>query len=169
MLLAGQGRDEEAYAQFLSGLDRGIAKPREADIALIARMGEKTVFKLLTNSEDLLFGWNDHEALYNAFRNPEGDHQALTRSLENFLALHPERRSYALHIARPYLGNLSAWSELEDSYTLVFWSISESHTQLRQTEEFRNFIRHSGILDYWLQNEFPPQCRAVGDGDFECG
>ena len=168
MVLAGQRRDEEAYAQFLSALDHGIAKPREADLALLARMGEKTVFKLITNSEDLLFGWNEHEALYHAFRNPDGDHQKLIRSMENFFALHPERRNWTLKIARPYLGNLSVWSELEDSYTLVFWSISESHTQLRQTEEFRTFIRHSGILDYWLQNEFPPQCRAVGDGDFEC-
>jgi tetratricopeptide (TPR) repeat protein len=107
MVLAGQRRDEEAYAQFLSALDHGIAKPREADLALLARMGEKTVFKLITNSEDLLFGWNEHEALYHAFRNPDGDHQKLIRSMENFFALHPERRNWTLKIARPYLGNLS--------------------------------------------------------------
>jgi hypothetical protein len=88
--------------------------------------------------------------------------------MENFFALHPERRNWTLKIARPYLGNLSGWAELEESYTLVYWAIGASHAQLRQTDEFRNFIRQSGILDYWQQTEFPPLCRAAADGDFEC-
>ena len=162
-VLAGAGRDEEAYAYILKMLNLGIFKPRETDIALVARMGEEVLFKMLTNSQEMLFGWNDHDSLYNAFRNPDGDHQRLIRSLNNFLERQPERGSLALPIALSYLGVRRG-----DLEVLTLWPQNEAHSAFRQTDEFRNFIRRSGILDYWLQNEFPPQCRTVGDGDFEC-
>jgi hypothetical protein len=38
----------------------------------------------------------------------------------------------------------------------------------RQSAEFKSFIRDSGVFDYWQQVGFPPQCRPVGDDDFEC-
>jgi hypothetical protein len=25
-----------------------------------------------------------------------------------------------------------------------------------------------GLVDYWFEHGFPPQCRSVGDDDFEC-
>ena len=41
-------------------------------------------------------------------------------------------------------------------------------TEWRQTEGFRRFVEELGILDYWREFGFPPQCRAVGEEDFEC-
>jgi hypothetical protein len=29
-------------------------------------------------------------------------------------------------------------------------------------------IRDFGLFAYWQKHGFPPQCRAVGDDDFEC-
>lgn len=33
----------------------------------------------------------------------------------------------------------------------------------------QRFIRESGSLDYWREHGFPPQCRRLGTGGFECG
>ena len=28
--------------------------------------------------------------------------------------------------------------------------------------------KESGVLDYWHERGFPPQCRPIGSDDFEC-
>ena len=40
--------------------------------------------------------------------------------------------------------------------------------EYRQTKQFKSYVRESGIHDYWQQAGYPPQCRPLGDDDFEC-
>lgn len=49
---------------------------------------------------------------------------------------------------------------------LTIW-MPERHA-VRQTREFQDFLRDTGILGYWRAHGFPPQCRADGDGA-RCG
>ena len=37
----------------------------------------------------------------------------------------------------------------------------------RKTAEFKDFV-NTHLMEYWQQNGFPPQCRALEDGDFAC-
>jgi len=37
----------------------------------------------------------------------------------------------------------------------------------RKTQAFKDFV-NTHLMDYWQQNGFPPQCRALDDGDFAC-
>jgi len=37
----------------------------------------------------------------------------------------------------------------------------------RKKPAFKEFVR-ANFMDYWQQNGFPPQCRELDDGDFEC-
>ena len=32
----------------------------------------------------------------------------------------------------------------------------------------KRVMREAGVYDYWREHGFPPQCRPVGDDDFEC-
>jgi TolB-like protein len=41
--------------------------------------------------------------------------------------------------------------------------------EFRTTPLFRAVIREMGIFKYWQARGFPPQCKPVGDDDFECG
>ncbi|MEL7545459.1 MAG: winged helix-turn-helix domain-containing protein [Pseudomonadota bacterium] len=38
----------------------------------------------------------------------------------------------------------------------------------RQTPVFREVAMHWNLPDYWRVHGYPPQCRAIGDDDFEC-
>jgi hypothetical protein len=38
----------------------------------------------------------------------------------------------------------------------------------RRSPQFRNYLHRSGVVDYWRDHGFPPQCRPVGEGDFSC-
>jgi len=41
--------------------------------------------------------------------------------------------------------------------------------EFRTTPQFKAVIREVGIFEYWKSRGFPPQCKPVGDNDFECG
>jgi TolB-like protein len=160
-VLAGSGRDQEAFRIFENLLDYGIVKASEADLPMLARMGQETAFKAIGNSENLFFGWNQLDDLYKALRDPGGDHSQLRRSLRLFEDTKPGRDPFAAAIIFGYLGEMS-----DDYVFYVAWS--DSYSRLRQTARFKNYIRRAGILRYWQQHGFPPQCRAIGADDFEC-
>jgi len=39
---------------------------------------------------------------------------------------------------------------------------------LRATPAFKRMLEHANVPAYWRAKGFPPQCRALGDDDFEC-
>ena len=47
----------------------------------------------------------------------------------------------------------------------VMWYPSSA--EFRKTPEFKDLVK-THMLDYWRQNGFPPQCRPLGEEDFEC-
>lgn len=160
--MAGAGKDVEAFAHFKRMLDDGIVKPRETDLPLLARMGEETAFKVASNGAQVLFGWSDHDALYDALRNPNGDHKKISHSLKQFLDTHPERDILSVRIVQSYLGGVSD----RPIETLTLWH--QGGSLFRQSDRFKDYIRSSGILAYWQEHGFPPQCRATGNDAFEC-
>ena len=38
----------------------------------------------------------------------------------------------------------------------------------RKSSQFKQLAADLGLLEYWRDAGFPPQCRELGDGDFEC-
>lgn len=50
--------------------------------------------------------------------------------------------------------------------TMYWWERSDP--EFLKSPHRKRLIREMGIYDYWRKTEFPPQCRAVGDDDFEC-
>jgi hypothetical protein len=41
--------------------------------------------------------------------------------------------------------------------------------EFRTTPQFKSVIRQLRINEYWQARGYPPQCKPVGDDDFECG
>lgn len=160
-VLAGSGRDEEAFAFFQTMLNRGMVKPRETDLPLLARMGAETAFKVAANDVQVLFGWREIDQLYDALRRPDDDHSQLAHSMKSFLKANPGRGEIATKIILAHIGDYP-----EDLNELIFWQAAQQ--EMRQTDLFRQFIRQSGVLYYWQERGFPPQCRAVGEDDFAC-
>jgi hypothetical protein len=54
--------------------------------------------------------------------------------------------------------------ELDNSY-LAHW---EPIPGLRNSAGFKRMIERLGIATHWRKHGFPPQCRPLGDTDFEC-
>jgi TolB-like protein/Tfp pilus assembly protein PilF len=159
--LADQGQDEEALEVIGNALDSGVSKFQYTNLPLLARTENELAFKAVTNNVTYLRDWRRHDELYDAFRNLEEDHPELAQSVVDFFAANPGRdpwlRGYTLmalgHFEPILEGNMS-WGETGRRY--------------RQSPEFNNFMKKNGILEYWLENGFPQQCRPLGADDFEC-
>ncbi|MFT6732415.1 MAG: hypothetical protein ACJAS9_000595 [Polaribacter sp.] len=51
-------------------------------------------------------------------------------------------------------------------YLRVWWERSDP--KFLKSPHRKRLIREMGIYDYWRKYGYPPQCRAVGEDDFEC-
>jgi hypothetical protein len=36
------------------------------------------------------------------------------------------------------------------------------------SEETKKYLKDTGIFAYWQENGYPPQCKPIGENDFEC-
>ena len=161
LVLAALGKDEESRDAYIEALNISTTKPQYAPFASLARLGEEIVFKAITNDDSVLQGWRRHDELWNAYRNLGQDYRELIESIrqheESNGVMNQEEFEY---LVRP-LGN--DWRI--PSY-LTLWDDSMRH--YRKSNAFKLYIRESGILEYWREVGYPPQCRPVGQDDFEC-
>ena len=155
------GRHDEALKAFQSSLERGVTSNSWVNFSLLAHFDEKTTFLLGANQADWLPGWRRHEDLYEAFKAKGEGHEALANELRTFLV-----GSNAED--HPFLGTLLIPVGIYELMPFPLYMWGEDFTNYRQSPQFKDYIRNTGIHDYWLAEGFPPQCRPVGDNDFEC-
>lgn len=160
-VLASMGRDEEAMAAYMAGLDKSVLKIEFGFLPLLARLDEELAFKMTTNHRSLLLGWRRHDELYQAYKKPDGDHSGLIESIRRHFESKTRRVDYDLEYIVQPIGN--GWRVPTD---LLLWD--GSMKRYRQSDEFKSYIRESSVFDYWQAVGYPPQCQPVGDSDFEC-
>jgi adenylate cyclase len=101
-----------------------------------------------------------------AIENPDGDNSAGYARLKDW-----ERRTDTgidLHSIYNVFLTFRDYDELvaEDGAGWVSW-LPEAE-EFRASPQFKQFILDSGIFDFWQSYGFPPQCRPIGDDNFEC-
>ena len=164
LVLAELGRDKEAIDLYLSSLNRGIRKIGSMPaLAAMARLNMEILFKTSTNHKALLEGWPKHDELYQAYKNPNDDHSDLLREIKKYL----KDKS---NVGQDVDVMLNPIGNIPQENSLGIWD-AINHIG-RQSLEFKNFIRNSGIYNLWIKIGFPPQCRPRPDStvedDFEC-
>ena len=63
---------------------------------------------------------------------------------------------------------LGAYDRIKPGYFTYIMMWRSDASDFRQSDDFKRVIRDGGIEAYWRANGFPPQCRPLGDDDFEC-
>jgi hypothetical protein len=139
----------------------GVSKILFANLGMLARTDNELMFKAVTNNVLALRDWRHHHELYEAYRNPDADHSALAASITDFFQANPDRMDDFFNPVIRTLGGIP----LHPS-PIGLWS--ESGRKYRATPHFKDFVRKSGLYDYFQQTEWPPVCRPVGNDDFEC-
>ncbi len=101
-----------------------------------------------------------------AIENPDGDNRAGYARLKDW-----ERRTDTgmnLHSIYNVFLTFKDYDELvaEDGVGWVSW-LPEAE-EFRASPQFKQFILDRGIFEFWRSYGFPPQCRPIGDDNFEC-
>ncbi len=159
--LSELGRYQESLDSFLTGLNNSSQKPHLLPLYTMAKLQEELTFKTATNSFNLLYGWHRHDELYQAYLNLDQDHSELAKDIKRFAKDHTGIDAYMIDSILMTLGR-------SDLLKTPFFYWGEGAQKYRQTEHFKNYIKQSGILAHWQNKGFPPQCRPVGQEDFEC-
>ena len=102
-----------------------------------------------------------------AIENPDADNSAGFARLKDW-----ERQTNSdmnLTFLPAMFLSFRAYDELmedTDWASYVFWH--PDGDEFRTTPQFKKIVRELGVLKYWRARGFPPQCKPVGDDDFEC-
>ncbi len=159
--LGNLGRDAEAVAAYKAALRNGLVLIGYPPTGPLVRQGEEMALLLAFNTPNMLFGWRRQGELYDALRQPDRPHLELANDILNFTKNAGElqtRQGQNMAILLGDYNRIMINQEIWDA----------GYKNYRQSDSFKAGIKQSGILDYWRKNGFPPQCRAVGEDDFEC-
>jgi TolB-like protein/Tfp pilus assembly protein PilF len=156
------GRHDEAWQHYLAAFDHGAITDQYTNFGLLAHFEQKSAFMFASNQSNYLPRWRRHEALYEAFRQPDADHGELVRDVLAFAA----REN--VDVGNGYVGlilvPLGAWDLVPQM--MGVWN--REHQSYRQSAQFKRVMRESGAYAYWRKKGFPRQCQSIGQDDFRC-
>jgi tetratricopeptide (TPR) repeat protein len=156
--LISLGRNDEARAAVDAAIDFGAFALGPGQLVLLAEQKRRDAFLFMAVNLSALRGWRKFDALYRALSDPDED-PALAAELKSLLV--QNNASPRVHIL------LNALGDYEDPLLItVHWA--DSLSRYRQSPQFKQHARASGLPDYWRKHGFPPKCRPVGTDDFAC-
>jgi adenylate cyclase len=155
-------RTDEALRAYQTGLEIGYINSDALFASVVARRGDqlgalgmlerqfrgnplviRPVFRALTDSR-----FNEHDRLDAlALIDERGDSDAV---------------QYGLWILKAYKRLATAKTESP----IVLWSPDDPGWL--KSEGRKDMMKRWGLPGYWRKHGFPPQCRPIGDSDFEC-
>ena len=102
-----------------------------------------------------------------AIENPDADNSAGLARLEDWASNSSTGRTLA-DIPDIYV-SFRAYDELEQSGEKSTWILwHPDAAEFRGLPQFKRLVRANGMVNYWFERGFPPQCRPLDSNDFEC-
>ncbi len=137
-----------------------------AFVSTYVRSGQRNLALLIA---DLTLGRADAPAIewIRAIENPDGDNSSGFARLKDWESRTDTGRR--LTTVPELLLSFRAYDELltnPNGARTALWH--PDGDEFRTTPQFKAIIRQVGIFDYWQARGFTPQCKTVGDDEFEC-
>jgi TolB-like protein len=155
------GHYDVAWQLFTQAIEQGISTGTWVNFRLLAQRQERTAFLLGAGSKRLLMGWHRVAEVYDAYQSLDQDHSAMLADILAFAEANPHFDwEYASNLLLP-LGAFHL-----KPFEPAMWG--SEYGKYRQSAPFDQYIKGTGVLAYWQQHGFPPQCRAVGEENFSC-
>ncbi len=160
------GHSDVALELFQISAERGFLGSNSAIAYTLIKRGNR-----LAATFSIWLGRDDDRSypakiFLDALEFPDKDH---ADDLNKFL--HWVKNRQTLNDPTDWPNELSALGEYKYVQPRPFnniWIWQEQHTSFRKSSYFKSFVRELGLPAYWLVKGFPPQCRALGEDDFEC-
>ena len=156
------GRDDEAFAAFREALSVGLVTGEWLNFAMLARFREEIAFTNGVNMASVLPRYPRIGEIYDAYLTLDEDHSELGADAWRYAVSIGTEDNYMVSLLLLPLDPIGG----EDTVLFIYWQ--PELRGWRQSDRFRSRLENTGILDYWREHGFPPQCRPVGEDDFAC-
>ena len=103
-------------------------------------------------------------AVLDAMEFPERDHSRGLQKLLNWI----EKSGSTPASFSALLISFKAYHLAEPNTSMTRWVWLRENTGFRTSEYFVPLMNKLGASAYWRENGFPPNCRLLGEKDFEC-
>lgn len=159
------GRHQEAAAVFEADQFEHVpwTDMTPANVATVLLSGNRLAAKILADNLVGLVGMPGY-LFIRALEHPGEDHSEGLRILDTWAT----ENDVDLSTYPEILAAFGAYDRVANPLTSEPWFWMSMYKHFRQSPEFRTLMHNNGYLEYWQSKGFPPQCRAVGDDDFEC-
>jgi tetratricopeptide (TPR) repeat protein len=162
-----KGLNEKALAENDLVLESNFHSQSEAFVRIYVQTGHRNLALLIADNKFRLDNAPVVEWI-RAIENPDADNSAGYARLKDW-----ERRTTTgikLSDVPHVLLWFKAYDDLAAGGSASMWILwTREADEFRKTPQFKKVIRDNGIFTYWRERGFPPQCRPIGDDDFECG
>ncbi|MGJ8664616.1 MAG: hypothetical protein ACSHWU_13245, partial [Marinicella sp.] len=154
-----QGNYDLAVATYLEYLSKGVITRSFSPSFSLAALNQELAFILGVNSDEYFKGWSRNDEIYQAYKNQESDHSELI----------DEAANWAKHnnIDENYWSTILAPIGYEPTPEIIVYPFYTMYKNIN-SDRIKNYLIRSNVVTYWRQHGFPPQCRPIGDDDFEC-
>lgn len=162
------GEIDTALRMHNETLEHGFYSVSETFVPTYVRMGNRELAIVLADAKMGARGAPVIEWI-RAIENPNDDNRAGYARLKEW-----ERRygsdGVLASLIWPILLAFGEYDEMLARSDYTFWGLWHPDGDgFRRSPQFKAMVRKTGIYDFWKDRGLPPQCRPVGDDDFECG
>jgi len=150
-----------------ASLEHGFYANSTVFVSTFVRSGHRNL-ALLVADEAFLFAGAPVIEWIRAIENPGGDNSAGFARLKDWEARTDTGKALATEPVT--LLSFRAYDEIVKDPLIARGALwHPDGDEFRTTPQFKTIIRETGVYEYWQSKGFPPQCKPIGDDDFECG
>jgi tetratricopeptide (TPR) repeat protein len=157
------GNEKKALDTYLVNLEQGISQNDFWMVPVLLDADRDHAAALLLLRESGGDPSYPVKELLQALENPEGDYSEGIAKLEQWIRNDGSDSKWrsAEWVA------LGAYDRVEPNVdSNRIWT--DAYRSFRASEYFKPLVSEMGLPAYWRVHGFPPQCRPVGENDFEC-
>ena len=159
--LLGTGEIEAAVRQFESTMEDNFHSTDDTFVSYYVQTGQRKM-ALLVAALALRNEFAPVKDWIEAIENPDEDHSARIARFNEWGEAHNidvcDMDSVAVALKR-----VDCFPTIENAG--LMWQPDTAY--YRKTADFKDFV-NTHLMECWQEHGFPPQCRDLGDGDFEC-
>ena len=164
--LLHKGEEDAALALFEKGVREGFIVNRASNfVGPLLRRKNRLAATLLMN--ELVKSPDLRDTLLDALEKPAGSHpeaESLMKRCEKEMQLDYQLGKGGIYLWLGAYDKVSSASDNDDNG--IIWD--RYPASFRNSAGFKKALERMNVVAYWRKHGFPPQCRPVGDADFEC-
>jgi TolB-like protein len=158
-----QGDRDKGIALFLRLLESGFPALGGEFVSAFALSGDRAAALLVADRSTRRTGAPINYWV-NLVENPDIDRREALEAFDQWV----ERENINLNAYADMALAFGAYDRITHGNVEIYNIWAPESAKFRQSPHFKRVVAEFDMLEFWRSHGFPPQCRLIGDDDFEC-